>query len=98
MPILATTFAIFFTASELDLKAQEMQQVRVQPSQFVHLSSVLIIHSFGNNQNLAKADLSTLSEVHATSAGLKAFCTWYTNSAIEECRQSCGGLGYSSYR
>lgn len=41
--------------------------------------------------------LDILPELHATSAGLKAFGTWYANDAIEVCRQSLGGHGYSSY-
>ena len=41
--------------------------------------------------------VATLKETHATSAGLKAYCTWKTLDLIEQCRQSLGGLGYSSY-
>jgi len=41
--------------------------------------------------------IETLKETHATSAGLKAFCTWNCLSTIETCRQCCGGHGYSSY-
>uniref|UniRef100_A0A3Q3XE96 Acyl-coenzyme A oxidase n=1 Tax=Mola mola TaxID=94237 RepID=A0A3Q3XE96_MOLML len=40
-------------------------------------------------------DFSELPELHALSAGLKAFTTWAANSAIEVCRMSCGGHGYS---
>lgn len=38
-----------------------------------------------------------LKETHATSSGLKAFCTWATLEAIDKSRQACGGHGYSSY-
>ena len=41
--------------------------------------------------------IETLKETHATSAGLKAFCTWTCLETIEKCRQACGGHGYSSY-
>lgn len=41
--------------------------------------------------------LEKLKETHATSAGLKAFCTWNGLETIEKCRASCGGHGYSSY-
>lgn len=34
-------------------------------------------------------------QLHALSAGLKAFTTWEANAAIEVCRMSCGGHGYS---
>uniref|UniRef100_H3C704 Acyl-CoA oxidase 1, palmitoyl n=1 Tax=Tetraodon nigroviridis TaxID=99883 RepID=H3C704_TETNG len=39
-------------------------------------------------------DYSQLPELHALSAGLK-FTTWAANAAIEVCRMSCGGHGYS---
>ena len=41
--------------------------------------------------------LELLKSTHASSAGLKAFCTWATLEGIEKCRQSLGGHGYSSY-
>lgn len=42
-------------------------------------------------------DTTGLKAIHATSSGLKAFCTWWCLESIETCRQCCGGLGYSSY-
>ena len=47
--------------------------------------------------NELKQLLGELKETHATSAGLKAFCTWNTLTIIEQCRQACGGHGYSAY-
>ncbi|XP_047221568.1 peroxisomal acyl-coenzyme A oxidase 1 isoform X1 [Girardinichthys multiradiatus] len=46
-------------------------------------------------EHINQGDFSELPELHALSAGLKAFTTWETNSAIEVCRMSCGGHGYS---
>jgi acyl-CoA oxidase len=43
------------------------------------------------------ATLDNLKEIHATSAGMKAMCTWKTLDMIEQCRQSCGGFGYLAY-
>lgn len=40
--------------------------------------------------------LDKLKETHATSAGLKAFCTWACLDTIDKCRQTCGGHGYSA--
>ncbi|NP_001090149.1 acyl-CoA oxidase 1, palmitoyl L homeolog [Xenopus laevis] len=40
-------------------------------------------------------NLNELPELHALSAGLKAFTTWVANAGIEECRMACGGHGYS---
>uniref|UniRef100_A0A4W6F0E9 Acyl-coenzyme A oxidase n=1 Tax=Lates calcarifer TaxID=8187 RepID=A0A4W6F0E9_LATCA len=45
--------------------------------------------------DINQGDFSELPELHALSAGLKAFTTWATNAAIEVCRMSCGGHGYS---
>uniref|UniRef100_A0A9J8DFT6 Acyl-coenzyme A oxidase n=2 Tax=Cyprinus carpio TaxID=7962 RepID=A0A9J8DFT6_CYPCA len=42
-----------------------------------------------------QGDFSELPELHALSAGLKAFTTWVANAGIELCRMSCGGHGYS---
>lgn len=44
-----------------------------------------------------KKTITNLKEVHATSAGLKAMCTWTTLHTIEQCRQSLGGMGYLAY-
>lgn len=41
-----------------------------------------------------KQDFSALPELHATSSGLKAYCSWMTKDAIEACRLTCGGHGY----
>uniref|UniRef100_A0A8D0EEH3 Acyl-coenzyme A oxidase n=1 Tax=Salvator merianae TaxID=96440 RepID=A0A8D0EEH3_SALMN len=45
--------------------------------------------------NINQGDLSELPELHALSAGLKAFTSWIANAGIEECRMACGGHGYS---
>lgn len=48
-------------------------------------------------QEALDEDQSTLPDVHATSAGLKSYCTWFVYDAIDLCRQTLGGHGYSSY-
>jgi alkylation response protein AidB-like acyl-CoA dehydrogenase len=54
--------------------------------------AVLIFHDQPNMDEI----LDKLKETHATSAGLKAFCTWACLDTIDKCRQSCGGHGYSA--
>lgn len=44
-----------------------------------------------------KRHIANLKEIHATSAGVKALCTWTTLELIERCRQSLGGMGYLAY-
>uniref|UniRef100_A0AAN0JCZ4 Acyl-coenzyme A oxidase n=1 Tax=Amphimedon queenslandica TaxID=400682 RepID=A0AAN0JCZ4_AMPQE len=47
-------------------------------------------------EEISEGKLRSLPELHATSAGLKAFCTELCCSGIELCRLSCGGHGYSA--
>lgn len=49
--------------------------------------------SFDEEQK--RGDFSRLPELHATSSGLKALCTWMASEGVERCRQTCGGQGYS---
>ncbi|PNW83293.1 hypothetical protein CHLRE_05g232002v5 [Chlamydomonas reinhardtii] len=37
-----------------------------------------------------------VEEVHALSAGLKAYTTSYTQAALSTCREACGGHGYAA--
>ncbi|KAI9031818.1 acyl-CoA dehydrogenase/oxidase C-terminal [Phycomyces nitens] len=82
MPLLAQTFAMLFTGSEMTVMYHQMMQ-RLE------------------NAKPGDSDLDevveTLKETHSTSAGLKAFCTWNCLETIEQCRQACGGHGYSAY-
>ncbi|KAJ8002052.1 hypothetical protein DPEC_G00175800 [Dallia pectoralis] len=45
--------------------------------------------------DMSQGDFSELPELHALSAGLKAFTTWTASAGIEVCRMACGGHGYS---
>ncbi|XP_018617341.1 peroxisomal acyl-coenzyme A oxidase 1 isoform X2 [Scleropages formosus] len=45
--------------------------------------------------DISQGDFSEMSELHALSAGLKAFTTWVATEGIEVCRMACGGHGYS---
>ena len=38
--------------------------------------------------------VENMSEIVATSAGLKSLCTFLTTQGIEDCRKACGGNGY----
>jgi len=46
---------------------------------------------------LQEGNILNLVGLHATSAGLKAFSTWWCNESLEQLRQCLGGHGYSSY-
>jgi len=73
MPLLATCYALHFTAQQTKKKFEQLQE------------------------DLETGDITNLGGVHATSAGLKAFSTWWCNEALEQARQCLGGHGYSAY-
>ena len=82
MPLLAQAYAFHFTGVETNkLYDDLMDQLEGSQPDDAGLQDVI----------------ETLKETHATSAGLKAFCTWSTLNAIEACRQTLGGHGYSAY-
>ena len=66
-------------------------------AQYEDLTERLESFDSGSSKQEQEEVLEKLKETHATSAGLKAFCTWGALSTIDICRQSCGGHGYSSY-
>ncbi|XP_021378180.1 peroxisomal acyl-coenzyme A oxidase 1-like [Mizuhopecten yessoensis] len=44
---------------------------------------------------IEEGNLDQIGELHALSAGLKAFTSWECSLGIEVCRMACGGHGYS---
>ncbi|KAF9434006.1 fatty-acyl coenzyme A oxidase [Entomortierella beljakovae] len=82
MPLLAQAFAFHFTGVETNTLYEDIMDK---------------LESTQPDDPAISQVLEDLKETHATSAGLKAFCTWGTLNAIEACRQSLGGHGYSAY-
>ena len=41
-----------------------------------------------------RAEEPDMREIETLAAGLKAYATWFTTHAIQECREACGGKGY----
>ncbi|KAI8979991.1 acyl-CoA dehydrogenase/oxidase C-terminal [Pilobolus umbonatus] len=82
MPLLAQTFAMLFTATEMT-NMYNMMMSRLDGAK--------------DGDSDIEEVMEILKETHSTSAGLKAFCTWNCLNIIEQCRQACGGHGYSSY-
>lgn len=82
IPLIGTAYAVGFVAMEL---------------QSTYDLIISRLTNTGPNDPQIVEILAELKEIHATSAGMKAMCTWNTLDLIEQCRQSLGGLGYSSY-
>ncbi|XP_021067403.1 peroxisomal acyl-coenzyme A oxidase 1 isoform X2 [Mus pahari] len=107
----ACTIAIRYSAvrrqSEIKPSEPEPQILDFQTQQyklFPLLATAYAFHFVGRymketylriNESIGQGDLSELPELHALTAGLKAFTTWTANAGIEECRMACGGHGYS---
>ncbi|KAJ1668112.1 fatty-acyl coenzyme A oxidase [Coemansia sp. RSA 1813] len=84
LPLMAQTFAMIFAAREMTANYQKLMGVLGELGE--------------DDQGPAVQDaIKNLKETHATSAGLKAFCTWMCLNIIDQCRQSLGGHGYSAY-
>lgn len=82
IPLLATAYAMHFTGTET---------TRI----YNGLMAILGVAKPGDAK--MQEALEALRETHGTTAGVKAFCTWKTAEIIDQCRQACGGQGYSSY-
>ncbi|KAI8329509.1 acyl-CoA dehydrogenase/oxidase C-terminal [Chlamydoabsidia padenii] len=82
MPLLAQTFAMLLTGIEMTAMYNTMMG-RLESAK-------------EGDKDLEEV-IEKLKETHSTSAGLKAFCTWNCLNTIEQCRQACGGHGYSAY-
>ncbi|GAA5822351.1 hypothetical protein JCM11251_006310 [Rhodosporidiobolus azoricus] len=84
IPLLAQAVAMGFTSERMTALYNDMTET---------LESL----DASTDAKEMKEALEQLKETHATSAGLKAFCTWHALETIEKCRQSLGGHGFSSY-
>jgi len=64
----------------------------------INFGNLNVISYWNNNQDKIFDDNNpNLAEIHALSSALKPWASWTTQQAIQECREICGGLGYSAY-
>lgn len=83
IPLMAQSIALGFTALRMTALYEDLTE-RLEA-----------IDASSSSAETAEV-MEKLKETHATSAGLKAFGTWAALETIEECRQACGGHGYSA--
>ncbi|KAI0464246.1 fatty-acyl coenzyme A oxidase [Komagataella kurtzmanii] len=84
LPYLALTYALSISSFDL---SQTYDSV---------LSN---LDAAGKSQDFSKLGqaIAGLKNLFCASASLKSTATWYVAQLIDECRQACGGHGYSSY-
>jgi acyl-CoA oxidase len=79
----------------LDYQVQQYRLFKALSQSFAFFFAALNLRAkmLSFTKGLASGDVSELPELHATSAGLKAFCTNWAGDGVEECRRCCGGHG-----
>jgi len=84
--------------AEISILDYQSQQQKLMPM----LSSVYAFHFAAEYlvdryvEMKKTHDDEIVADVHALSAGLKAYITSYTAKALNTCRESCGGHGYAA--
>lgn len=80
--------------SEVPILNYRMHQRRLIPL----LAKTYAIHfalQYVTNRYIDRTE-SEMPEIEALAAGMKAYSTWSTTDALQECREACGGKGYLS--
>lgn len=98
-----------FPSNPDDASSEETTILNYQTQQYKLLPLLAIAYAFhftktemmkmyyNMKADLKAGNFSSLAEVHAASAGLKAVTTDTTSNGIEVCRMACGGHGYSCF-
>ncbi len=80
--------------NEVPILNYRMHQLRLMP----YLAKSYALH-FGLQyltQRFINRSPEEMQEIEALAAGMKAYVTWNTRDALQECREACGGKGYIS--
>ncbi|XP_072176092.1 peroxisomal acyl-coenzyme A oxidase 1-like [Diadema setosum] len=104
---IATRYSVVRRQSELVPGTKEAkildyqsQQLKIFPNiaaayAFIYTGQEMMKTYFASLAEMNEGNFSSLPELHATSAGLKAFTSTVSASGLEELRMSCGGHGFS---
>uniref|UniRef100_UPI00398EDA9D peroxisomal acyl-coenzyme A oxidase 2-like n=1 Tax=Pristiophorus japonicus TaxID=55135 RepID=UPI00398EDA9D len=85
-------------AKILDYQTQQQKLLPQLATTFACHFMASSLEAFCNQVNVqikTKGDASSLPELHALSAGLKAMISESCGAGVEVCRRACGGHGYS---
>lgn len=82
------------------LKNEELINYLQQGRLFPHLATLYAWTIFGYNifrtsdVNSKKSSAAEKAEMHALISATKPLSTWSAQTAIQDCREACGGHGY----
>ncbi|KAG0485162.1 hypothetical protein HPP92_009241 [Vanilla planifolia] len=81
--------------SILDYQSQQHKLMPMLASAYAfHFATQYLVDEYSEMKK--SHDDEVVNDVHALSAGLKAYVTTYTSKSISICRESCGGHGYAA--
>ncbi|EIE21705.1 long-chain acyl-CoA oxidase [Coccomyxa subellipsoidea C-169] len=79
----------------LDYSSQQEKLMPMLASAYaIHFTSRYLVDQYAEAKRTKEEDV--IADVHALSAGLKAYVTNYTATALSVCRECCGGHGYAA--
>jgi len=79
----------------LDYQSQQQKLIPALATCFaLHAVKTFLVDRYVEMQEVRRQDL--VEDVHSLSAGLKAYASSFTASALNVCREACGGHGYSA--
>ncbi|KAK4256699.1 hypothetical protein QN277_006389 [Acacia crassicarpa] len=81
--------------SILDYQSQQHKLMPMLASTYAfHFATAYLVEKYSEMKK--SHDEALVGDVHALSAGLKAYVTAYTAKSLSTCRESCGGHGYAA--
>ncbi|CAN8264288.1 unnamed protein product [Cochlearia groenlandica] len=81
--------------SILDYQSQQHKLMPMLASTYAyHFATVYLVEKYSEMKKTHEEQL--VADVHALSAGLKAYVTSYTAKSLSVCREACGGHGYAA--
>ncbi|KAG2487507.1 hypothetical protein HYH03_013925 [Edaphochlamys debaryana] len=79
----------------LDYQSTQLKLIPILATTYaLHFGKVLLVDKYVDMKRTR--DPKLVEEVHALSAGLKAYTTSFTQAALSTCRECCGGHGYAA--
>lgn len=81
--------------SILDYQSQQHKLMPMLASAYAfHFATAYLVGKYAEMKKTL--DEQVIADVHALSAGLKAYVTSYTAKSLSVCREACGGHGYAA--